>query len=65
MSVPDVLAFPLEKAREILHNRGYKIAEVISLGPGDSGGDVLRVARQKLNKENLVEIVAVYSKDKT
>lgn len=61
MSVPDVLAFTLEKAREVLHRQGYQTLVVISAGTKDSG-DILRVARQKLVKDNLVEIVAVYSR---
>lgn len=61
--MPDVLAFPLDKAREILQMQGFKVEVVIVGEPKNTGRNIVRIARQKLNHQETVEIVAVYALD--
>ncbi len=61
--VPDVLAFPLDQARETLEQQGFKVEVVVYGEPKIPGTNVLRAARQKLNQKDIVEIVAVYALD--
>ena len=61
--VPDVLAFPLDQAREILQQKEFKVEVIIYGEPKIPGRNILRAARQKLNQKDKVEIVAVYALD--
>ncbi|UNC91828.1 hypothetical protein [Candidatus Contubernalis alkaliaceticus] len=58
---PDVLAYPLVTAREVLQKQNFQV-EVKILGEfkNPDWWD-LRVARQIINPNNTVEIVAVYA----
>lgn len=64
--MPNILAYPLSEAKNILHEQDFHVEVIIYGEPSKSGRDVLRAVRQKLNqKENVqcVKIVAVYALD--
>lgn len=57
--MPQVIAFPLEMAREELARSGFKVRIIKTLPPGkkDDSGVNYRVARQRLIDDKLVELV--------
>ncbi len=64
--MPNILAYPLSEAKNILQQQGFHVEVVIYGDSPKPGRDVLRAARQKLNhKKNVqcVEIVAVHALD--
>ncbi|MCE5219281.1 hypothetical protein LLH03_19870 [bacterium] len=60
---PDVTAWPLEAARQVLTEAGWQVQVTVAGHPrGKTGLGTQRVVRQGLLREKLVELVVVFAR---
>lgn len=60
--IPDVVAFPLSLAEEIVAAAGVRVSQIITLLPprDKQGGGALRVVRQRAVGSDVVELTVCY-----